>query len=468
MNRPRLNLFVGIAFISAVLGNFCSGIDATAEKSKSTLDPAFVKFVGEKETLAKALSKKYRLSVRPMIWDFFTAAKQGDWNTTSNLFSSIMAGSGRDGSPAWVPRQIWGSIHDTYGAYEQFHAWNPELLRRFGRHIIEGIPAGSIYFGGTDAGRFIVSALSQSHNEGRPIFTVTQNALADGTYLDYLREFYGGKIYIPTMADSQQAFQDYISDAQIRLAKKELKEDEQVSFANGRVTVNGEIAVMLVSERIVRVILEKNPGRDFFMEESFPLEGLYPNSVPHGLILQVSRQPVGRMAPAIIDADHKFWTKETRALLGNVLDENTSVRQLCAWTEKTHARSDLTEFTGSLPYLKDSEAPRYYSRCRSAIAALYQWRMKHSQDKDEVAVLSKEADFAHRQAVALHPYNPESVWRYVDFLLQQKRTEDAKVLIQTTLTLDPGKKMDLDSEALKKTWAKVQAKARELGISNPR
>jgi len=63
-----------------------------------------------------------------------------------------------------VPQEIWGTIHDTYGAYEQFHTWNLELLNAFGGKIIEMIPSSSIYFGGTDAGRFVVSALSTSQS----------------------------------------------------------------------------------------------------------------------------------------------------------------------------------------------------------------------------------------------------------------------------------------------------------------
>ena len=56
-----------------------------------------------------------------------------------------------------------------------------------------------------------------------PFFTLTQNALADGSYLDYLRAMYGGKIYTPTAEDSQRCYQEVLADAQRRLQEHKLK-----------------------------------------------------------------------------------------------------------------------------------------------------------------------------------------------------------------------------------------------------
>ena len=102
------------------------------------------------------------------------------------------------------------------GAFEDFAGGEDKYCIAFGRDIIDSIPPGSIYFGGTDPGRFLVTALCKSQVNADPFFTLTQNALADGTYLDYLRGMYGDKIYIPTDEDSQKCFQDYMADAQRR------------------------------------------------------------------------------------------------------------------------------------------------------------------------------------------------------------------------------------------------------------
>ena len=51
--------------------------------------------------------------------------------------------------------------------------------------------------------------------------------------------------------------------------------------------------------------------------------------------------------------------------------------------------------------------------------------------------MTKEADFAFRQAYALCPTSPEAVFRYVNLLLSSNRADDARLLAGTTLKLDP-------------------------------
>ena len=97
---------------------------------------------------------------------------------------------------------------DAYGVFGVFPPGDKYAIA-FGNDIIQSIPAGSIYFGGADPGRFVVTALMESHADGKPFFMLSQNPLADVTYLHYLRAMYGGKIYTPTDEDLQKSFQDY-------------------------------------------------------------------------------------------------------------------------------------------------------------------------------------------------------------------------------------------------------------------
>ena len=47
------------------------------------------------------------------------------------------------------------------------------------------------------------------------------------------------------------------------------------------------------------------------------------------------------------------------------------------------------------------------------------------------------ADLAFRQAFALCPSSPEAVFRYVNLLTQTKRMDDAVLIAQASLRLDP-------------------------------
>ncbi len=56
---------------------------------------------------------------------------------------------------------------------------------------------------------------------------------------------------------------------------------------------------------------------------------------------------------------------------------------------------------------------------------------------EEYQRIFKEADFAFRQAIAFCPYSPEAVFRYAQLLLQARRFDDARLVAETCLKLDP-------------------------------
>ena len=56
---------------------------------------------------------------------------------------------------------------------------------------------------------------------------------------------------------------------------------------------------------------------------------------------------------------------------------------------------------------------------------------------DEKQRMTKEADFAFRQAFALCPTSPEALYRYVTLLLSSNRADEARLLAETSLKLDP-------------------------------
>ena len=51
--------------------------------------------------------------------------------------------------------------------------------------------------------------------------------------------------------------------------------------------------------------------------------------------------------------------------------------------------------------------------------------------------MMREADFAYKQAFACCPYSPEAVTRFVNLLYGERRFEDALLIAETCLKLDP-------------------------------
>src|SRR5881394_4201877 len=163
-------------------------------------------FVAEKKTQANAVKMPAEFQA------FFAVAAQGDWLGVSNAFVELRNArryehpgkrDERLHGPAWHP------VVDIWGALEVFGEGDEKYSMAFGTNIIASIPAGSIYFGGTDAGRFIITALQKSHVQADPFFTLSQGALPDASYLEYLRGMYGMKIYTPTDEDLKKCREDY-------------------------------------------------------------------------------------------------------------------------------------------------------------------------------------------------------------------------------------------------------------------
>ena len=302
----------------------------------------------------------------------------------------------------------------------------------FGTNIIASIPAGSIYFGGTNAGRFIITALQKSQVQAEPFFTLSQGALADARYLEYLRGMYGTKIYTPTDEDSKKTFQDYTEDAAQRRSKNQLKPGENVTVgADGKVQVSGMMAVVQVKGLLAKIIFEKNPDREFYIEESFPFDWMYPYLEPHGLILKINHQPLPGLSDEIVEQDHDYWRSLVRPMIGDWLTDDTSVDKIAAFAKKTFGKQDFNGFTGDRRFIQNAYSHRMFSKLRSSLAGLYAWRMQHATGATEKDRMAREADFSFRQAWALCPDSTGAVFRYVTLLLEQKRVVDALLVAET-------------------------------------
>jgi hypothetical protein len=209
----RLGLLLLLIAISPINVN-----SATSNK----LDPRLTTFLAEKRAQVEALAQKAKRPVPKLVEDFFAAAARADFHAATNAGTRALRFAETEEAQT-DPQTLQDLLRlrqplmEALGVWELYDEMNPKFLNLLGQEIMKSVPAGSIYFGGSDEGRFLPTLFSKSQVEGRPFFTLTQNQLADNTYLSYLQQIYGGKIRIPNSNDTQQAFQEYLSDAQQRL-----------------------------------------------------------------------------------------------------------------------------------------------------------------------------------------------------------------------------------------------------------
>lgn len=253
------------------------------------------------------------------------------------------------------------------------------------------------------------------------------------------------EIRTPTNDESQRCFNDYITDANRRLdhdmknpgAPRQIRPGEDVRIINGRVQVSGQLAVMSINGLLTRVIFDQNPNHEFYVEESFPLDWMYPYLTPFGIIMKINRNPVSEMTQEIVDRDHEFWTQYSERLIGNIVNYDTTIQQICDFAEKVYLRKDFRGYKGDRAFVRDNDAQKAFSKLRSSIGGLYANRLQTSRNPAEQQRMLKEAEFALKQSFAFCPYSPEAVFRYINILVTLNRVNDALMLSRTALKFDP-------------------------------
>ncbi len=268
------------------------------------------------------------------------------------------------------------------------------------------------------------------------------------------------EMYIASPQDSQQCFQEYLGDAQRRLhhdqqfpnEPRQIRPGEDVKIVENRVQVSGQVAVMAINGLLTKVMFDKNPTNEFFVEESFPLEWMYPHLTPFGIIMKINRQPLPTLPEEVFEKDHEFWSQYSERLIGNRITYDTPVSNIVAFVEKVYLRHDWSGLTaGQRKFARDDQGQKAFSKLRSSIGGMYAWRINpvspppaayRPRNEAEVRRIYKEADFTFRQAFAFCPYSPEAVFRYINLLIQPPasiapRIDDALMVAETALKLDP-------------------------------
>ena len=293
-------------------------------------------------------------------------------------------------------------------------------------NIYPEMDRNTILFGGTDPGRFCPTysifcdsfiphscqPVQDQKFDRRDCYLITQNALADGTYLDYLRAQYnrsqqidppffsrlvryvaGLCTWVPLAAsfwrapDGRRRHRRCPGGRRLQLARQYAGQlvyemgrprgkiparargvslggnlhsfpgrirrnvsrnipktptadsnwaswhpGEYVNTENGHVQVSGQAAVMKINGLLCKVIFDHNPTNSFYVEESFPLDWMYPYETPFGIIMKINRNPLPELSDEVFKLDHEFWTKYSKRLCGDWITYDTTVqadRRLC-------------------------------------------------------------------------------------------------------------------------------------------
>jgi tetratricopeptide (TPR) repeat protein len=251
----------------------------------------------------------------------------------------------------------------------------------------------AIFYGGTDPGRFVPTYMIYSAKVRSDVYLITQNALADNTFMNITRDLYGDTIYIPSLEDSNEAFRKYVDDVNAG----RIQAGADIKIEGGKVSVQGVGGVMTINGILAELIFKENKDRhDFYVEESYVIQWMYPYLTPNGIMLKLNKDPLPGLPPDVVENDQRFWGWYTHWLL----DQSEFRRDICA--------------------------RKSFSKLRSAIAGIYDYRRMY-----------EEAETAFRQSIDLYPLSPEANFRLAQMYMNMQRFDDAERIIRDFTAADP-------------------------------
>jgi tetratricopeptide (TPR) repeat protein len=286
----------------------------------------------------------------------------------------------------------------------------------YGAGILGPLEKNAVYIGGTDPGRFIPTYMIFCESQQparwkldpgfdrRDVFVLTQNALADDTYMKYLRDQYDSRQrkkpstvfekWLGRAAQYPERALTMPTDSQFWDCYASYMKELHAKQKNGSGT---NVDIMQVNARILKLIFNENKNQHpFYYEESIPIKWVYDHMLPAGLVCRLNPEPVKTLPRHLVEKDFAFWKAYSSWLKSNPF------------------------------FWDDPPARRAFAKLRGTYGNLY----RHHG-------MTEEADRAFQEALELYPLHEEVIQCYADFLASQEKLHQLSQLLETLTKLDP-------------------------------
>jgi tetratricopeptide (TPR) repeat protein len=340
----------------------------------------------------------------------------------------------------------------------------------YGADMMRPMDRNAVYFGGSDPGRFVPTymAFVESQQDDRwkadwsvypketvargsafdrrDVTVITQNALCDTYYASYIRDQYDPRFQPKTWTPFERwlgrdkAYPAVpvtcVSNDELSACWEEYERWPEVETrlqAGGPVIRPGSNDVFDINGIVAQKIFEKNKkDHTFYIEQSVPIQWMYPYLVPSGLIFKLNPEPLS-FADFIkrggVEEDRKFWDAYSRRLLSD-------------------------------PRFRiDSDAILTFGKLAFWHADLYRWRH-----------MDKEQEYWLRMSIALCPQLQDAVNSLAHLLMDQRRFDEALAIVQQARLDDPrnesyGQMLEMLNDA--KTFGQREDELRTQLASSP-
>ena len=312
----------------------------------------------------------------------------------------------------------------------------------YGEEIMKICKPNTIYYGGTDPGRFVPMYMINVDRMREDCWLITQNGLADDSYMTVLRDRYCeprqvwgwarallkllqaeredhkkgvDTIYIPSDYDFQYSFELYYKDVEKRIKRGEYV-GEEVSLDGGKISIRGIEGVMRLNSILTKMIYDKNIKKHpFFLEESYTIEWMYPYLKPAGIIMELCDHKVD-ITPDIVAKDTAYWDN-----IMKVFDQGGTLY----FEDINNGRKGKVDVVAK-EFFEDLTARKSFAKCRTAIGGLYEYHKMYN-----------EAEKAYRDAIWLNDMSAEAYMRLSNMLARNGREQEGLEIIKEYLVKDP-------------------------------
>jgi tetratricopeptide (TPR) repeat protein len=429
-----------------------------------------------------ALGFMLHLISPPMHFDFENNLQYKVFNLQSHCIFVILMGYGtlaallalHDMLPDWSARfgpggfgvpamclallPLWSNFDDGNQANHWFGY-------EFGHDVMAPMARNAVYYGGSDFGRFVPTYMAFVESQQparwkrdksfdrRDVTVLTQNALCDSFYNEYIRQEYDPRYRpkSPRYTPAEKAmvsqpgkflgdnttytrFEKWLGrDTEYPISPVTCLTPDELNACWHEYLTEPDVAARIKSHETgangirpgtndvfdinaiaAEAIFQKNKGaHTFYLEQSVPMAWTYPYMLPSGLIFKLSPVKLDAIPPAAIAADHAFWTAYAAQLL-----------------------ADPT-------FRIDDDATLTFGKLAFFHADLYGWRAENppppsvGSSAASAADLVKEQEFFLKLAIRLSPQLQDAITRLQELYLDQGRYDEALALLRQAQLDDP-------------------------------
>lgn len=372
----------------------------------------------------------------PEVWQFFAAGKQGDWRKLDALYlymakrstQFIFPGATND-PPDPAVFVAWAPVNEAYWAFRELATPGAQSFVDYAEAVFSTLPTNAIYFAGSDVGRFMVECVGASSSKQPPLLLVSPNQLNSTVYGSYVRARYGPAISYDQAWD-QQAFGEYLEEAEKRMKAGTPKPGESLEMRDGHVNPSGPGAVSEFNGLVMERIWRGNPDRPAFLEGYTVPDWVWPLAVPQGPLLRLERKPVEVFSDQVLAEDEEWWGSWMERTCGRRVTAVTPWKEIESLAHKHYQHP--TDVAPMDPIWRQTQ-PRVVQDnwCgapaiqRGQIAKLFSKRAMMATDSQTQQKLAQAASLAFRQAFALCPNAAFVTEDYLYWLACLRNREEA-------------------------------------------